>query len=160
QRRYTFETVHPPLARVIVALGPYLDGARAMGLPNKWDEGNAILQADGLYQRRLILARLGSLPFFVIAGVAVACWAYLLGDIRIHGWWYFYPVVLSMKIPIPLLILVAVGTGFLIIKRNQAPRAAHLARFMPLVALLGVVGVGMSSRIDNGTRQVLVVYPL
>ncbi|MEO7476756.1 MAG: glycosyltransferase family 39 protein [Gemmatimonadales bacterium] len=73
--RYTREPLHPPLARVMIAAGPYLDGARSAGFPNTWQEGNALLERNGEYQRNLTLARLGALPFFVLASAVVFLWA-------------------------------------------------------------------------------------
>jgi hypothetical protein len=73
--RYTREPLHPPLARVAIALGPYLDGARSAGYVNTWQEGNALLDRDGHYQRNLTLARLGTLPFFLLAVLIVYLWA-------------------------------------------------------------------------------------
>jgi len=64
---YTYEALHPPLARIAVALGPYLAGSRSQGNAYIWDEGNAILEYQGHYQRTLTLARLGILPFFWLA---------------------------------------------------------------------------------------------
>lgn len=64
---YTYDPLNPPLARVAVALGPYLAGARSQGYPNVWNEGNAILEYQGHYERTLTLARLGILPFFWFA---------------------------------------------------------------------------------------------
>ena len=64
---YTYEALHPPLARIAVALGPYLAGSRNQGNANIWGEGNAILDYQGHYQRTLTLARLGILPFFWLA---------------------------------------------------------------------------------------------
>ena len=64
---YTYETMTPPLARVALAIGPYLAGARLQGNAKVWDEGNAILEYQGHYQRTLTLARLGTLPFFWLA---------------------------------------------------------------------------------------------
>ncbi len=69
--RYTFETFHPPLARVFTALGPYLAGARLGDDPNLWIEGNRVLGSGAHYDRMLALARAGSLPFFVLAALAV-----------------------------------------------------------------------------------------
>jgi hypothetical protein len=71
---YTYEPMHPPLARVAVAIGPWLDGARSAGLQDMWDEGDAILHATGADQRTLILARLGILPFFLLASALVWTW--------------------------------------------------------------------------------------
>jgi len=82
---YTYEVQHPPLARAAVALGPYLDGARSHGQQNLWVEGNAILYGgaqgragsyeSGAYLRTLALARMGVLPFFLLAALAVWLWA-------------------------------------------------------------------------------------
>ncbi len=71
---YRYEPKHPPLARVMVALGPFLDGLRSIGAFNVYDEGNAILHARGTYWRNLTLARLGTLPFFVLASLVVWMW--------------------------------------------------------------------------------------
>jgi len=65
---------HPPLARVAVALPLYLDGVRPSRLEARTDEGNAILHNRNTYMRTLTLARLGILPFFVIASVVVWLW--------------------------------------------------------------------------------------
>jgi len=91
---YTYEVQHPPLARVAVALGPYLAGARSHHQQNLWMEGNAILYGgaggrtgshggaqvragsyeSGAYLRTLAVARMGVLPFFLLAALAVWLW--------------------------------------------------------------------------------------
>jgi hypothetical protein len=77
--QYTYEPLHPPLARVMVALGPRLAGIRSAGHDNVWLEGNSILYAGGAYQRNLALARLGVLPFFVLASLVVFAWTRRIG---------------------------------------------------------------------------------
>src|SRR6202011_3363486 len=82
---YTFETQHPPLARVGAALGPYLIGARVRGRVEHDSllvpvEGTHILYRDHRYDLTLALARLGILPFFWIACFVVYWWAR-----RYHG---------------------------------------------------------------------------
>jgi hypothetical protein len=73
---FTFEPTHPPLARLMTALGPYLAGIRSIDTPGSWwSEGNAILQYGGQYERNLALARLGILPFFILASIVVAKWS-------------------------------------------------------------------------------------
>ena len=89
---YQIETQHPPLARVAAALGPYLAGCRlygpadasssrvyspgsAPGAPGMWATGLNILVRDGQYDRNLMLARLGILPFFWLASLVVYLWA-------------------------------------------------------------------------------------
>ena len=44
---FTYEQQHPPLARLAVAIGPYLLGARSHGASYLIDEGLAILFAPG-----------------------------------------------------------------------------------------------------------------
>ena len=53
--------------RVADALGPYVSGLRSYARETGWEEGNQILYSGGAYWRNLRLARLGALPFFVLA---------------------------------------------------------------------------------------------
>ena len=77
--QFTFELKHPPLARIAAAVGPYLLGVRSQGQSNQWYEGRRVLYADNAYLRNLTAARLGILPFFLIASFFVwrlACFAF------------------------------------------------------------------------------------
>ena len=87
---YTLEPLHPPLARIAVALGPYLAGLRLPAVRILQDQhgrsydifgaGNDIL-AESDYFKTLSLARLGVLPFFVLSVVIVFWWTReLFGD--------------------------------------------------------------------------------
>src|SRR5579859_7787642 len=77
---YRYEHQHPPLTRVMVALGPYLSGARSTGKGDLFAEGDTILYGDGHYDLRLALSRAGNLPFFWLA-----CWLVFLWGKRILG---------------------------------------------------------------------------
>jgi len=76
-RTYYMDVKHPPLARITVALGPFLAGSR-LPLPGHGDDmfglGNVILNNNNNYWRDLTLARLGTLPFFVLGCAVVWCW--------------------------------------------------------------------------------------
>jgi hypothetical protein len=72
---YTLEPLHPPLARVAVALAPYLSGLRLSGTVNVFEEGNKVLLARGQYVHNLALARMGVLPFFILATWLVWRWS-------------------------------------------------------------------------------------
>ena len=74
--QYTYEPQHPPVARVSVALGPYLAGLRGFRprLRSMWNEGLDMLYREGSYFRTLGLARLGILPFFLLGAVLVWHW--------------------------------------------------------------------------------------
>ena len=73
---FSYEQLHPPLARLAVALGPYLKGARSQGRAEIFSEGLAILYQGGEYQATLVAARLGVLPFLMILIAAASIWAY------------------------------------------------------------------------------------
>jgi hypothetical protein len=79
---YTIELQHPPLARLLVALGPYAAGLRSPRGGDAVQLGNGILQAGGRYQRNLLLARLGTLPFFLLACGVVWFWSSRVGGRR------------------------------------------------------------------------------
>jgi 4-amino-4-deoxy-L-arabinose transferase-like glycosyltransferase len=74
QHVYRYEAQHPPLARVMSALGPYLAGARPMGMENQDQEGVAVMYRDGHPARMLARMRFGILPFFVGAAFVVWLW--------------------------------------------------------------------------------------
>jgi hypothetical protein len=81
-RVYDIEIKHGPLARVFIALGPYLaglrraePGGRRVEEVDTYAEGNAILNANGQYWRNLALARVGTLPFFLLACAVVWFWS-------------------------------------------------------------------------------------
>jgi 4-amino-4-deoxy-L-arabinose transferase-like glycosyltransferase len=75
--QYEYDTEHPPLGRVLLALGPYLAGARSFGTPppNGTQEGIDILYSGGHYARYLTLARAGVLPFLALLLLATWLWA-------------------------------------------------------------------------------------
>jgi hypothetical protein len=78
---YKLDPVHPPLARIAIGLPLYLAGERypKLSLPEQeityHDVGNAVLSDSGHYARNLALARLGVLPFFLLATAIVFLWA-------------------------------------------------------------------------------------
>ena len=75
QHVYRYEAQHPPLARVMSALGPFLDGVRPLNLQNQDHEGIAEMYQSGHPERVLNLMRLGILPFFLLAAAVVYLWA-------------------------------------------------------------------------------------
>ena len=72
---YTFEPLHTPLARIAIAALPYWAGLRIGGSGNMDIEGNVVLHQGGRYERNLTLARLGILPFFIVAVLLIWYWA-------------------------------------------------------------------------------------
>jgi hypothetical protein len=75
--------------------------------------------------------------------------AFLFGEMKDgRGWWYYFPVALFFKTPIPLLALALAGMAILIARRKFE---------VPLIAL-GILGVAMTSHINIGIRHLLPIY--
>ncbi len=72
---YTSESLHPPVSRVSVALGLYMEGSRGTGNRSMWMDGIGILASGGHCWHNLTLARIGVLPSFALATVIVFLWA-------------------------------------------------------------------------------------
>jgi len=73
---YRLETLHPPLARVLSALGPYANGLRFTGGDSLWQEGAKLYRTQLPRQKTAALARLGNLLPFTMATLIVGLWAY------------------------------------------------------------------------------------
>jgi hypothetical protein len=79
---------------------------------------------------------------------------YLFGQYSIFGWWYFFPVVLAVKTPLPFLALAGFG-AVISLMRWREKGGAYL---YPLGFALAILGVGMASHIDVGVRHILPIY--
>jgi hypothetical protein len=72
--------------------------------------------------------------------------AFLLGRYSHHGWWYYFPIVLGVKTPLPFLILVVLGA--IVSKRAR-----------PVLAVAAVIlAVAMTTHINVGVRHILPIY--
>lgn len=78
---------------------------------------------------------------------------YLLGAVSSSGTWYYFPMALLLKTPLPALLLAA--AGFLSAKTSLRDRLIWLAA--PAAAWLAL---GMVSNTQVGIRHILPVYPL
>ena len=77
---YALDPEHPPLARILFALGARLEGApwrdEIVTDPlQRAPRGNELLYRDDRYQHNLALARLGNVPFFLLGLLAVFGWS-------------------------------------------------------------------------------------
>lgn len=75
--------------------------------------------------------------------------AYFLGEVRSTGWWEYFPVVLTLKTPIPFLVLASVGAAGAIRKRQH--------RFFVVIAAAMLFAV-IPSRMNLGVRHILPIY--
>lgn len=104
----------------------------------------------------LPLVRMGFSVFSVASHNSRGHESYLLGENRFNGWWYFFPVVIGVKTPIPFLILAAIGLFSILRRFRSTTWEQHLTAIFPCAILL----VCMASKIDLGVRHILAIYPL
>jgi hypothetical protein len=81
--------------------------------------------------------------------------SYLLGERRMHGWWYYYVVALAVKVPLSFWLLF----GARIVLGGRVPSTGHTAVLPAILGLfLAITALG-SSR-NYGVRYLLPLAPL
>jgi hypothetical protein len=81
--------------------------------------------------------------------------AYFLGEVRAHGVWYFFPVLLGLKTPIAALLLGAVG---FVVTARSALRTRAWQPLIPVTVAVAIVAVAATSNVTIGVRHVLPFY--
>ncbi|NJN83129.1 MAG: hypothetical protein HC802_13150 [Caldilineaceae bacterium] len=82
--------------------------------------------------------------FSHIVNPADANLAYLLGQASVQGWWYYFPIALAVKTPLPTLILALAGLFLMAWRRlwwRQSVLWAPVLAFLVL-ALTGALTIG------------------
>jgi hypothetical protein len=75
-RTYEYSPMHPPVARLMAALGPWLSGSRyAAGEADLVTRVDSTMLAGPGYSTNLAMGRLGILPFFIATGLFLFLWA-------------------------------------------------------------------------------------
>ena len=82
--------------------------------------------------------------------------SYLLGEVSVAGWWYFFPVVLAVKTPLAFLALVF--AGLLALARDSRARLIW-QRWVPFYCASGLLLACLISSINLGVRHILPIYP-
>jgi hypothetical protein len=77
--------------------------------------------------------------------------AYLFGQMRMNGWWYYFPAIFFYKTPLPYQILALWGALLLILSRDRL-------RIAYLLCAAAIMGVAMTSDINIGIRHILPLY--
>jgi 4-amino-4-deoxy-L-arabinose transferase-like glycosyltransferase len=82
--------------------------------------------------------------------------AFLAGEWRKTGWWYYFPLALLWKLPVPWLIL----TGIALILFIRRYRQWTLAEVAPWLTAGVFFGIALTSSINIGIRYLLPIFPL
>lgn len=88
--------------------------------------------------------------------------SYLLGERGRHGWWYYFPVLLLTKTPLPTLILLFAGILYVFTHHSLLP-TPHTPLPTPHFLLLIVAlffTAGLLSNVNIGYRYLLPMWPL
>jgi hypothetical protein len=83
--------------------------------------------------------------------------AFLSGRYSADGWWYYFPVAVLLKTPLPLLLAAAVGLAALI--GRTAPAAPARDRLFVIGPPAVYAAAAMTSHLNIGVRHVLPIYP-
>jgi len=91
--------------------------------------------------------------YFRIVNLQGARLDFLLGEASNQGWWYYFPVALAVKTPLPLLLLSLAGLG--VIARHRRWRQMSVLWVLPFLFLcLGLTGI-----LTIGYRHILPAIP-
>ena len=103
-----------------------------------------------------------STPREYFKGLAMVIWhterghnSFLLGETSGVGWWYYFPVLLALKTPIPTLILFLLGIIFALKDKMQFKRNLFF-----LSAGLLFLLFAMTSKANLGLRHVMPITPV
>ncbi len=86
---------------------------------------------------------------------------YLFGEMRNHGWWYYFPVAMAVKTPLATLALFTIALVLTITPagRLRLRGKAWLANCLLVPAII-YTAMAMRSSLNLGVRHMLPVYPL
>ena len=82
--------------------------------------------------------------------------AFLLGQVSDTGWWYYFPVVFTLKTTIPFLVTSICGFVWAVFQVLGRKRYVLLYAMLPAILYLALA---MSSHLNIGVRHVLPMFP-
>jgi len=82
--------------------------------------------------------------------------AFLCGQWRSTGWWYYFPVAMAVKMPLPLLLLTTVG----LLMWLRGLRQFSFQHGIPWIAALMYLLFSMAGSINIGIRYLLPMFAL
>lgn len=93
--------------------------------------------------------------FLVLRHAASGHGSYLLGQISSSGWWYYFPVLIFYKTPIPIFIFLALSIVFWKKIRAKDVFDEILLIIPPIIFLV----FSLFSKADLGIRHILPIFP-
>jgi hypothetical protein len=94
--------------------------------------------------------------FLYIAGDTQLRQTFLLGRLRLTGWWYYFPLVILFKTPLATLLAILLATIFWLTSRpNWKSWSLFAGAITPTLYFLSA----LRSNTDLGMRHILPIYP-
>ena len=122
------------------------DAAAKIGVPTWFQVLRPVLIPPDFFKSLAILGK----------HEATGDWAFLCGQWRQTGWWYYFPVSIAVKTPLPLLLLTTVG----LLMWLSGLRRFSLQNAIPWLAALLYLLFAVVGDIDIGVRHLLPMYAL
>src|ERR1051325_7005922 len=82
--------------------------------------------------------------------------AFLLGQVSDTGWWYYFPVVFTLKTTLPFFITSVGGLGW---AGFQVLRRKHYVLLYAMLPAVLYLALAMSSHLNIGVRHLLPMFP-
>jgi len=141
-------------AVVLMVYAPYWKPAPALSVP----EAARIGVPDWFQKLRPVLVPPGFFKGIAMQAehAAFGHEAFLCGEWGAKGWWYYFPLALAWKLPVPLLALTLAALGLWLAQLREW----SVAEAAPWVAALVYLAMAMTSTINIGVRYVLPMLPL
>jgi len=79
--------------------------------------------------------------------------AFFLGELSWEGWWYYFPALVCIKTPLPLLLLLPIAA--FVVRRQPRFLLPSVTVFIPTIYLL----LSIPARINIGYRHILPILP-
>lgn len=92
--------------------------------------------------------------FMVVGHASGGHSSFLLGEISNTGWWYYFPVLLLLKTPLPTLIILAGAVHFFLLKRKGDPLVLALGLLSGIFLLFAIL-----AKANLGLRHIIPILP-
>jgi hypothetical protein len=86
--------------------------------------------------------------------------SYLLGKVRTHGWWYYFPIAFAVKTPVATLVFLALAAWICLKKlRHGAMRRVAFDWFVLAIPVAVYSAFSLATPINVGVRHLLPIFP-
>ena len=87
--------------------------------------------------------------------------SYLMGQFSATGWWYYFPVAMVIKTPLPTLAAMTLSAcwGILLLRRSRPSPEFIWTAICPLVFILIYLALAVRTNLNIGMRHMLPIYP-